>query len=292
MVEGRSGLRAVDANRRADEPEEVPPCHVTVDRSNGPAVSSSRAPSPWCSRRRRRGDLVGTAVDIGPEQHPDQGVVTLRVYLVFDNELDQLLAVNGDGDVSPLRFETDGEPLRQNCIGQAAAGEPCDCDCPTQATSAATPGSTSARRCPRSARCPWSRANRRDAASSEAPGAEDNGGYFDGDPGSQELPDENGRILIAQFSLPDDTSFSYRGTASFNLGGGDLTSRAFLVEHTVCRGDLDVSGAVDFDDVLLVLTNWGPQEPCPPHRPADLDKDCDVGFGDLLMVLSAWGPCQ
>ena len=121
-------------------------------------------------------------------------------------------------------------------------------------------------------------------------GGKGNGGYFDGNPGTPELPDENGRILIAQFSLPDDTCFTYQGTASFNLGGGELTSRAFVIEHRVCLGDLDASGAVDFDDVLQVLSDWGSL--CPPYKPADLDKDCQVGFSDLLIVLAAWGPCK
>ncbi len=53
--------------------------------------------------------LVGTTVDLGPEQHPDQGIVTYRVYLVFNTEVDDLIGV-----VGPV-FETDGPELRQNC---------------------------------------------------------------------------------------------------------------------------------------------------------------------------------
>ena len=32
---------------------------------------------------------------------------------------------------------------------------------------------------------------------------DDNCGYFDANPGTRELPDEQGRTLIGQFSLPD-----------------------------------------------------------------------------------------
>ncbi len=59
-----------------------------------------------------------------------------------------------------------------------------------------------------------------------------------------------------------------------------------------CRADLDGSGSVDFDDLLIVLSEWGDYKDCPPFIPADIDQDCDVDFDDLLVVLSAWGPCE
>ena len=55
-----------------------------------------------------------------------------------------------------------------------------------------------------------------------------------------------------------------------------------------CIGDLDESGDVGFNDLLAVLTSWGP---CVPPCAEDLDGDESVGFGDLLVVLTAWGPC-
>jgi hypothetical protein len=54
-----------------------------------------------------------------------------------------------------------------------------------------------------------------------------------------------------------------------------------------CDGDVNDSGAVDFTDLLAVLSSWGPCVGCP----ADLDGDGTVGFADLLEVLSGWGPC-
>ena len=238
-----------------------------------------------------QGDLIGTTIDISPEQHPEQGVVTLRVYLVFDSGFDQLLAITGDAQVSLLLFETDGEPLRQNCDGQPIdGGEQCVCDCRSPGDLG---GDTWVNIGERMGECLvfMEGGCKRCCIVGSSWGGKDSG-YIDRNPGTRELPDENGRILIAQFSLPDDTCFSYQGTASFNLEGGELTKRAFLLEHCVCLGDLDVSGAVDFDDLLQVLTNWGPQESCPPHSPADLDKDCNVGFSDLLILLSTWGPCE
>ncbi len=58
-----------------------------------------------------------------------------------------------------------------------------------------------------------------------------------------------------------------------------------------CPADLDGSGDVDFDDLLIVLSEWGDYKDCPPFIAADIDQDCDVDFDDLLVVLSAWGPC-
>jgi hypothetical protein len=54
-----------------------------------------------------------------------------------------------------------------------------------------------------------------------------------------------------------------------------------------CPADIDGSGDVGFDDLLDVLSNWGPCIGCPQ----DIDGDDQVGFSDLLGVLSTWGPC-
>lgn len=58
--------------------------------------------------------------------------------------------------------------------------------------------------------------------------------------------------------------------------------------------DLDMDGDVDFTDIVIVLSSWGPcplKGPCP----ADYDgllgvPDGEVGFLDLLRVLAAWNP--
>ncbi len=55
-----------------------------------------------------------------------------------------------------------------------------------------------------------------------------------------------------------------------------------------CPVDIDGSGAVDFNDLLLVLSNWGD---CGPPCPEDLDGSGVVDFTDLLTVLAAFGPC-
>ncbi len=56
-----------------------------------------------------------------------------------------------------------------------------------------------------------------------------------------------------------------------------------------CPADLDGSGAVGLDDLLAVLSTFGPcgGPPCP----ADLDGSGAVDFDDLVAVLAAWGDC-
>jgi len=61
-----------------------------------------------------------------------------------------------------------------------------------------------------------------------------------------------------------------------------------MPEAAACPSDLDGDGAVDFTDLLLVLSAWGPCAGCPE----DLDGDGEVSFGDLLILLADWGACQ
>jgi hypothetical protein len=59
-----------------------------------------------------------------------------------------------------------------------------------------------------------------------------------------------------------------------------------LVGDRRCLADLDNSGAIDFADILAILSAWGNI-----GGPEDLDGSGAVDFGDLVVVLSAWGPC-
>ena len=51
-----------------------------------------------------------------------------------------------------------------------------------------------------------------------------------------------------------------------------------------CPGDATGDLMVDFDDLNLVLTNWGGAGP-----DGDLDGNNAVDFDDLNLVLSNWG---
>ena len=53
---------------------------------------------------------------------------------------------------------------------------------------------------------------------------------------------------------------------------------------------LRAANAVCFDDLLVLLTQWGP---CitPFDCPGDIDADGAVGATDLAMLIAGWGRC-
>ncbi|MHC4990303.1 MAG: FG-GAP repeat domain-containing protein [Planctomycetota bacterium] len=55
-----------------------------------------------------------------------------------------------------------------------------------------------------------------------------------------------------------------------------------------CPGDIDGDGQIDTDDLLDLLSDWGP---C-PRCSGDLNADGVVDIDDLLPLLTAWGPCE
>lgn len=56
----------------------------------------------------------------------------------------------------------------------------------------------------------------------------------------------------------------------------------------VCRADLDNNGDVGFDDLIALLTFWGP---CQSECSGDLNNDGTIGFADLVELISSWGSC-
>lgn len=96
-------------------------------------------------------------------------------------------------------------------------------------------------------------------------------------------------VLIAQFTLEGD--FTLTGVVAWVPAGGGpgFVSTPFEVS-TFCTGDIDGDDVIGFSDLITILTEWGP---CPPGGPcpADLDDDGSVGLSDLLFVLAGWGPC-
>ncbi|MAB82011.1 MAG: hypothetical protein CMJ24_01070 [Phycisphaerae bacterium] len=55
-----------------------------------------------------------------------------------------------------------------------------------------------------------------------------------------------------------------------------------------CPGDITGDGLVGVDDLLVVISGWGP---CSIPCPADTDHDGIVGVSDLLQVILDWGIC-
>jgi hypothetical protein len=80
-----------------------------------------------------------------------------------------------------------------------------------------------------------------------------------------------------------DVDFGEEYIAGLGFTPAGLT----LAGPVKCVGDVDCSGAIDFNDLLSVLAAWGPCGGCPQ----DFDASGTVDFTDLLTVLAAWGPC-
>ena len=120
--------------------------------------------------------------------------------------------------------------------------------------------------------------------------------------------DEKGRIdqFAAQFAATYEVdtvqsldildavgTYDFKGLTVFHfaISDGPLEPLGLIFERMVivsCRADLNMSGDVDFPDLLAVLTAYGE---CDKDCPEDLDDSGDVGFTDVLILLAAWGPC-
>ncbi|MFK7960674.1 MAG: hypothetical protein AB8G96_09110 [Phycisphaerales bacterium] len=76
----------------------------------------------------------------------------------------------------------------------------------------------------------------------------------------------------------------------FRPGAPDAVMAAARVPGDVasnCPADVDNSGAVDFNDIVSVLSAWGDCDGCPQ----DIDNSGAVDFTDLVSLLSSYGPC-
>jgi hypothetical protein len=86
----------------------------------------------------------------------------------------------------------------------------------------------------------------------------------------------------------DANSHRFRGWAwSENAGWINLDDASAFVA-TVCPGDANGDGLVNFADLNAVLSAFGTTG-APGTAPGDLNEDGVVNFGDLNLVLSAFG---
>ncbi|MCA9311582.1 MAG: VCBS repeat-containing protein [Phycisphaerales bacterium] len=108
-------------------------------------------------------------------------------------------------------------------------------------------------------------------------------------------PDENlAAISNPEFVLATDVDgdgdddLVTVGESALVAGRGMMSEVAGVVGGTFCPGDTNSSRTVDFEDLNLVLLNWGGSGP-----EGDLDRSGGVDFVDLNGVLSNWGAsCQ
>jgi subtilisin family serine protease len=74
----------------------------------------------------------------------------------------------------------------------------------------------------------------------------------------------------------------------YGKGRVDVAASLALIPPAFSPEDLNRDGAVDAQDLALLLGSWGPCADCDGGCPADLDGDCAVGAADLARVLDAW----
>ena len=83
-----------------------------------------------------------------------------------------------------------------------------------------------------------------------------------------------------------------RNGAATSLGNAFIRSEL----QPVCDADIDDSTEVDVNDLLAVITTWGPCPGCPATPcPADISPECpncEIDVNDLLLVITTWGSCK
>jgi hypothetical protein len=93
-------------------------------------------------------------------------------------------------------------------------------------------------------------------------------------------------LFAVESQIPNIRSISILNNSTMEFADALI---ADTIEFETCigvtPGDVNFDGIVGFDDLLAVLSNWGP---CQGLCSEDSDGSGDVGFGDLLDVLSNW----
>lgn len=115
------------------------------------------------------------------------------------------------------------------------------------------------------------------------------GGWFNANPPSgQGDPDEEGNLLIAQFTVRE--GFTVSGTLFvFARPTPDPAKPEQQFQcFAPCPADLNGDGVVEASDLALLLGAWGPNS----GDGADLNEDGVVDAADLQTLIAAWGPCE
>ena len=178
------------------------------------------------------------------------GVVTLesndgvndvwRVWVISDDAADQMLAVNGDANVSPLIFTADSALVNDgNMYAQSDRLRPANQGSDSYVALGDSVAAGNVSFSPNFLGYTGAYGPRAIVGSffSQA----DNGGYFDSNPTTEVNPLE-GRILIAQFILAEGSTFTYSGTVSYNDAAGTLTNVRFSASNVPAPGALALLG--------------------------------------------------
>ena len=73
--------------------------------------------------------------------------------------------------------------------------------------------------------------------------------------------------------------------------GGEIFKIVAPLAKSDCDNpaDIDGNGVVDINDLLAVISAWGPCPGCPADCSPQPDGDGEVNIDDLLFVISNWG---
>ena len=106
--------------------------------------------------------------------------------------------------------------------------------------------------------------------------------------------------LTSVASAPNDGFFTvapYRGAFRCNLNWmtGWTAADAFGFSQPACAGDTNCDDTINVNDLLAVITTWGPCPGCPgltcAGDVAPIGGDCSIDVNDLLQVITTWGAC-
>lgn len=106
------------------------------------------------------------------------------------------------------------------------------------------------------------------------------------------VPDENGRVLLAQFNVAHGEFIVGSVYVSVIASDGSSTTPTSLNVLSPCDGfccpaDLTGDFMVNALDLLALLNDWGACADCP----GNLNGDDVVNVTDLLWLLAEWGAC-
>ncbi|MGB0325668.1 MAG: hypothetical protein ACPGGL_09080, partial [Phycisphaerales bacterium] len=209
------------------------------------------------------------------------GEISYRIHLRTPSVFDQVLAVSGDAEISMLEFLADAELIQHELVSGTVLGD-------TPTAGFVLPGDSWVTIGPEGAEdtafSPGFLGG--DGATSVINGSSwsstDNRGYFDAYPLTQV---EGGRVLIAQFTLPEGAKFRYRGSVNFECGGEELARRPFRWSNDA--EDCDANGEEDWVDLLdpandcnsngvVDICEFGGVNDCDSNGiPDECEPDCD-----------------
>ena len=178
-------------------------------------------------------------------QEAVSGYDTYQVFLNFNSPTDKLLAVNGDVDGGYSALSYNGGELYNVLFAAALADDIGEYSAfpGMEGDSYVTIGGQDD--------TSFSPGFLEDNEAGAGPGAhvirgssftwENNGGYFDSDPGTGAFDTGSG-ILIAQLTVASGEDITFGGTASFNGTGGELSFAEFSVTSVPAPGALALIG--------------------------------------------------